>query len=107
MKLELVYVTFPNSTTAKKIIKKGLKQNLFACANLFPQVESIYNWKNKQEITKECVVIFKTSHKRKATLEKFILSSHPHDTPCVLTIDVKKVNLKYKNWVQKQLLHSR
>ncbi|MCK6599639.1 MAG: divalent-cation tolerance protein CutA [Bdellovibrionaceae bacterium] len=107
MKLELVYVTFPNTITAKKIIQKGLKLNLFACANLFPQMESIYKWKNKQEIVTECVVIFKTSHKKRAILEKFILNSHPYDTPCVLTIDVKKVNVKYKNWIKTQLAHSR
>lgn len=97
------YVTFPNQSEAKKLIKKLLDMNLIACANLFPQMSSFYVWGKKMKQEKEVAVIFKTSSKLKNKFQSFIAQNHPYSTPCIAAFEVHVINKAYKKWLLESL----
>ena len=41
--------TFPEIETARRIAQQLVTENLAACANIIPAVESIYRWQDKIE----------------------------------------------------------
>ena len=50
--------TFPEIETARRIAQQLVTENLAACANIIPAVESIYRWQDKIENAQETLVFF-------------------------------------------------
>lgn len=101
-KMSLIYSTFPTKKEAKAMAKKLVKARAAACANIFP-VESIYRWKNKVENDKEFAMLIKTAENCFPKIKKMIKKCHSYDLPCILELDVKRVEKKYLKWVNKNL----
>lgn len=97
-----VYITNPNMEEAGKISRNLLEKRLIACANIYPDVNSLYWWEGKIAEDQECVLIAKTIEgnfeKVKAEIEKI----HPYKTPCIVKIPVSS-NKKYFEWLKGQL----
>src|SRR5688572_23217086 len=77
----LVLVTAPDQKVARELARGALTEKLVACANLLPGVESHYWWQGKIDSAAEVLVVFKTTRSQLAALEKFVLATHPYDTP--------------------------
>src|SRR6266516_1803793 len=95
----LVLVTAPDLKNARRLAQAALKSRLAACANLIPKIESHYWWEGRLERTAEVLVLFKTSTRRLAELEKCILARHPYDTPEFLVVALSKGNERYLTWL--------
>lgn len=95
--MKLIYTTFPNKISAKKICKVFLEENLCSCVNIFP-VESMYRWKNKVEISKEVGALLKTLRPRR--LMKRIKELHPYEIPVIIEIRPERVNKEYLEWMK-------
>lgn len=95
----IVLCTFPDADTARRICNEIISENLAACVNLIPGVESIYRWEGKIEQASEVLAIFKVSAVGFEDLEKELLEKHPYDTPEILGIAVDKVTECYLKWV--------
>ena len=91
--MKIIYSTFPNMRSAKKICKKMLEEKLCACVNIFP-IKSMYWWKGKIENDNEISVFFKTKKERE--LKSRIKKLHPYDVPFIGEIDVN-ANKEYTN----------
>ena len=57
----VVIVTGKNARECARIARHLLEQRLIACANLVPQVRSLYRWEGKVADEKECLMILKSS----------------------------------------------
>jgi periplasmic divalent cation tolerance protein len=55
----VVLVTTETKEQAKEIAKKLLELKLIACANLIPNIESVYTWEGKVEESMETMMILK------------------------------------------------
>ena len=95
----LVLVTTPDLKAARALAKMALHAKLIACANLVPQVESLYWWQGKIESGAEVLLILKTKKNHLAALEKLILAQHPYDTPEFLVLPVSAGSTKYLAWL--------
>jgi periplasmic divalent cation tolerance protein len=95
----IVLVTAPNLKVARKLAQGALREKLVACANLVPKVESHYWWKGKVESGAEVLMVYKTTKRRLAALEKFILTNHPYDTPEFLVLETAGGNDRYLSWI--------
>ncbi len=95
----IVLCTFPDAETARRISKEIILENLAACANLIPNVESIYQWEGKIEQSSEVLGIFKVVSSGFTRLEDFLLENHPYDTPEIVGISPDRVSDKYLKWV--------
>jgi len=97
--MRIVLCTFPDQDTARRISKEIISENLAACVNLIPAVESIYRWEGKIEQANEVLAIFKVSTVGFENLEKLLLEKHPYDTPEIIAIVPDQVSEGYLKWV--------
>lgn len=84
---------------ARKIAVAVLSERLVACANLLPKLESHYWWKGQLESSSEVLVLFKTTRKKLADLERCVVKNHPYDTPEFISVDISHGAEKYLNWI--------
>jgi periplasmic divalent cation tolerance protein len=84
---------------ARQLARAALEARLVACASLVPGVESHYWWQGKIEQGREVLLIFKTTRRQLAGLEKLILGKHPYDTPEFLVLPLQAGAERYFDWV--------
>ena len=95
----LVMVTAPDLKTARRLARAALGARLAACANLVPRLESHYWWKGRMEKSAEALILFKTTRRRLAALERLILELHPYDTPEFLALPLTAGSARYLDWL--------
>ena len=59
----IIYSTIGDIRDARRIAHTILEEQLVACVNIIPKIESIYKWKGKIENDEECVLFAKTTEK--------------------------------------------
>jgi|SRR5262245_19810525 len=91
--------TFPDPETARDISTQLVTENLAACANVLPGVESIYRWKEEIENSSETLVFFKLSEDRQAEFQKRLRSLHPYKVPEIIFVPVVAGLSEYLQWV--------
>jgi periplasmic divalent cation tolerance protein len=97
--VRVVFCTFPDPETARKIGRAAVEQRYAACANLVPGLQSIYRWRGLVEQTIETLVIYKTSATRYPDLEAFLLRSHPYEVPEIIALPLSSGSASYLRWV--------
>ena len=95
----MVFVTAPDKKVARQLARAALEKRLVACANLVAGMESHYWWQGKLERSAEILIIFKTTTRRLAALEKLVLAQHPYDTPEFVVVPVSAGTDRYLNWI--------
>ena len=98
-KFALALVTAPDMKTARRLGRAALQARLIACANLLSKIESHYWWQGKLERETEVLMVFKTTTRRLAALEKLVVAKHPYDTPEFVVISVAGGNNRYLDWL--------
>ena len=99
----VVLVTAPDVKTARKLARAALEGRLVACANLLPKIESHYWWQGKIQSGAEVLVVFKTTARHLAALEKLLLARHPYNTPEFLVLPISRGNKRYLDWVEQSV----
>lgn len=95
----LVFSTFPDAETARRIAQQLVTENLAACANIIPAIESIYRWQDKIENASETLVFFKTTAGRSAAFQDKLKSLHPYDVPEIICLRIADGLPEYLKWV--------
>ena len=95
----LVLSTFPDVETARRICRQLVEERCAACANILPQVESIYWWEGKVENGNETLVLFKTSADRYEALETTLRQLHPYEVPEIIVLALDAGLPEYLKWV--------
>ncbi|HTL58749.1 MAG TPA: divalent-cation tolerance protein CutA [Candidatus Limnocylindrales bacterium] len=98
-------VTAPDRKIARQLARASLEARLVACANIIGGLESHYWWQDKIERGNEVLILFKTSGRNVAALEKLIVSLHPYDTPEFVVLGIEHGNHRYLDWWKRCLLH--
>uniref|UniRef100_A0A7V0Z6T6 Divalent-cation tolerance protein CutA n=1 Tax=candidate division WOR-3 bacterium TaxID=2052148 RepID=A0A7V0Z6T6_UNCW3 len=98
-KFIVIYTTFPDLKTAKKVIDGLLKNRLIACANIF-KIDSIYTWKKKIEKAEEYGVFIKTRKAKYKSVESFIKDNHPYEVPEIICWDIEDGLPIYFDWIE-------
>jgi periplasmic divalent cation tolerance protein len=95
----LALSTFPDSDIARRIADQLVTEKFAACANLLPQLESIYRWKEKIETGNETLVFFKLSEDRQSAFQEKLRSLHPYEVPEIIFVPVSSGLPEYLRWV--------
>ncbi len=98
----LAYTTLPNSTSAQRIAQILLEKKLIACANILPNMTSIYNWEGSMKIDSESVLILKTQSKLKSKLEETLQEIHPYTCPCLIFLPIQSGSQSYLDWLRSE-----
>ena len=84
----VVYSTLDNVQDARRIAHTLVEEQLVACVNIIPKVESVYKWKGKIENDEECVLIAKTTDKNVKKTIKRIQSLHTYELPDIIVLPI-------------------
>ena len=98
----LFYVPCPDLASAENLAKLLLQEKLIACANIVPDMKSIYWWEEKIESAAECVLILKTikTATSQEVITKRIEQLHPNKVPCIIALPTLEVNESYRKWLE-------
>lgn len=80
----LVWCPFPDAETAREAAKTLLDERLVACANIFPAVQSLFDWQGERGEGMETGMLLKTDA---ALLERAVArlaALHPYAEPAIL-----------------------
>lgn len=103
MKIVFAYIVTKNKSEAKKIGSALVKERLCACVNIFPEMNSIYWWKEKMETAGESVLIAKTTQSKFSKLTVRVKELHSYECPCILEIEIGRGNKEYMGWLLRSI----
>lgn len=84
---------------ARKVIRILLENNLVACANIIPHVESHYRWEGVLETSTEVKVYMKTEEHRFLEVEQMIRKHCSYQVPEIVSFKALAVSHPYEKWV--------
>jgi periplasmic divalent cation tolerance protein len=86
--VSVVYSTIDNIQDARRIANTLVEEQIVACVNIIPKIESIYRWKGKIENEEELVIIAKTTDQNvKKTIHR-IKELHSYELPDIIVLPV-------------------
>jgi periplasmic divalent cation tolerance protein len=100
----IVFVTTPNSDEANRIANALVAEQLAACVNIVPLVESIYRWEGEIKRDSEALMIIKTTNDRYAELERSVKELHSYTTPEVIALEIERGSEDYLKWLRDSVL---
>jgi periplasmic divalent cation tolerance protein len=102
-KIVVVYATFPDLKTARKIIRGLVKARLAACGNIF-RLTSIFAWQGRIEESPEYGALIKTVRKDYRRVEQYIKRFHPYEVPEIISWDIEQGSQTYRRWILDSVL---
>ena len=98
----LVYITASNKEEACRIGKALVEEKLAACANIVPEMNSIFYWEGKLNEASESILIVKTSEERLQELIGRVKELHSYDVPAIVVLPIFDGNPDFIDWVKKE-----
>lgn len=100
------FCTCPTIEEARRIASQLLEQDLAACVNILPQIESMYRWQGEICNEPEVLLVIKSRTSLSKQLQGAITSMHPYDVPEVIALDISDGLPEYLQWVANETLSS-
>lgn len=97
-----IYWTCANLEEAKRISKELLEKKWIACANIIPEICSLYSWKGKIQEDREVKVIFKTCYPFFERVRDYIIEHGSYDIPEISAFSTLGVNPAYTAWLEEE-----
>lgn len=84
----VVYSTIDNIQDARKIAKALVEEQIVACVNIIPAIESVYKWKGKIEDDNEVLLLAKTVDDNVKKTIRRIKELHSYEIPDIIVLPV-------------------
>jgi periplasmic divalent cation tolerance protein len=91
--------TVPDNDTATHIAGALVTEQLAACVNIIPGIQSIYRWRGAVEHDEELLLLIKSSDAVWSLLEERILALHPYELPEVISVRIQDGHSHYLDWI--------
>lgn len=95
----IVFATFPDLATARRLVRMLVEERLIACGNLVPGIESIYTWKGAVETSAEVLGVMKTEASCFERVQARLKELHPYEVPECIAFPVTAGLPDYLRWV--------
>lgn len=95
----IVWCHFPNLEGARNAATTIINQQLAACVNILPGVESHYVWQGNYESSAEVLTIWKTTSPAWPFFLEMLKKIHPYDTPEIIAHPITHGLPDYLQWV--------
>ena len=104
----VVLVACGTLAEARRIARAVIEAKIAACVNVMSNpVESIYRWKGKVEVSREYLLLIKSTARRLPELERKVRSMHSYDVPEFLVLPVVSGSREYLGWMVESVKPSR
>jgi periplasmic divalent cation tolerance protein len=84
----VIYSTIGKIQDARRIAHTLVQEQIVACVNIIPKIESYYKWKGKIENDEEVVMIAKTTDKNVKKAIQRIKNFHTYDLPDIIVLPI-------------------
>ncbi len=92
-----------NIGEARRISSELLHQQLVACINIIPGIESHFIWEGKVRKEEEILVLMKTKHALFSEIKNAIEEHSSYEVPAILSFSIENGNDKYLSWLGENL----
>jgi periplasmic divalent cation tolerance protein len=99
MTVVFVYVTTKDADEARMLARMLVEERLAACANILPDMQSVYHWDGKLQETSEAVLILKTRSTLFPAVEARVKELHSYKTPCIVGLPIGMGHGAFLSWV--------
>jgi periplasmic divalent cation tolerance protein len=95
----VVLSTAASEEEARKIARHLIEQQLAACVNIVPHIESIYRWQGKIEMSREWLLLIKTNSANLPAVRDAIGELHSYDLPECIAVSIEDGSSEYLQWI--------
>jgi periplasmic divalent cation tolerance protein len=95
----IVLSTAGSEEEAHKIARHLVEQQLAACVNILPRIESIYRWQGKVETSREWLLLIKTTAERFPAVCDAIRELHSYELPECVAVSIEDGSPEYLQWL--------
>jgi periplasmic divalent cation tolerance protein len=95
----IVLSTAGSADEARKIAGHLVENQLAACANIVPNIQSIYRWQGKVESSQEWLLLIKTTAEKVDDVRDAIRELHSYDLPECIAIAIEDGSADYLQWI--------
>jgi periplasmic divalent cation tolerance protein len=99
MSIVICLVTAPSQDVGAQLAKSVVQQELAACVNIIPGIQSIYRWQGEVTLDEEVLLVIKTASDRVGALEAAVRAEHPYEVPEFVVLSADSVSGPYADWV--------
>ena len=93
---QIVLSTCADREQAERIAHRLVEQQVAACVNILPGVQSIYRWQGSVESASEVLMVIKTSADLVSEVELTIASLHSYKVPEFLRSEEHSLNSSHR-----------
>lgn len=105
---EIKYVTVSYTCgsieEARRMSRLFVSEQLVACAQIIPWIESIYTWNTKLHTTQESMVLCKTHARCLHRLKERILQETTYDVPEIIVQEIIDGHEEYLRWIDSSII---
>ena len=94
-----IWINCPDRAIAERIAEAAVDDRLAACANVFPQISSIYRWKGAVEQADEIPLLLKARAAHFEAVVELARSIHPYETPSIVATELVAIDAGYADWL--------
>lgn len=102
--LEL-HVACGSHDEALKIARALVEAKLAACANIIPEIRSIYRWNGEVQDDSEALLLIKAKRENYAAIEQSILKLHSYELPEITSFEIASALPAYLAWIDHESLN--
>ena len=95
----LIFCTCPDLQTAEHIAEHLVRQQMAACVNILPGIQSIYVWEGQIESAQEHLLLIKSPQAQFPAIEAAIKSLHPYQLPEIIAVPIECGSSDYLKWI--------
>ena len=95
----VVLMTAATAAEATRIAEFLVNKKLAACAQILPDMQSIYLWKGEVQREKEVLLLVKTTRANFAELEREVRAIHSYETPEIIALPIAEGSEPYLKWL--------
>ena len=96
----VVLITAANGEEAAAIAKTLVDEHLAACANIVPQVRSLFFWEGRTQDERETLLIVKSRLPLMDQLIARVKSIHSYTVPEIIALPIIAGSQEYLDWLQ-------
>jgi periplasmic divalent cation tolerance protein len=98
-----VFVSCGSREEAKSLVDSLLNDQIIACAQILPQMESFYRWQGQIESATEVLLLIKSHKQHFEAIESTIKRLHSYDTPEIIAVPILDGSTEYLNWIDDEV----
>jgi periplasmic divalent cation tolerance protein len=96
----IVLVTASQREEAAEIGRVLVDEHLAACANIVPEIRSLFTWEGKTQDEREALLIIKSRLPLLELLIKRVKSLHSYTVPEIIAVPIIGGSVEYLNWIR-------